>query len=94
MTTILGSDVVKRGMAQMQKGGVIMDVVNAEQAKIAEAAGAVAVMALERVPSDIRAAGGVARMANPQIVKEVMSAVSIPVMAKARIGHLTEARVF
>ncbi|MDY4280387.1 MAG: pyridoxal 5'-phosphate synthase lyase subunit PdxS [[Pasteurella] mairii] len=93
MTTILGSDVVKRGMAQMQKGGVIMDVVNAEQAKIAEAAGAVAVMALERVPSDIRAAGGVARMANPKIVKEVMSAVSIPVMAKARIGHITEARV-
>lgn len=93
MTTILGSDVVKRGMAQMQKGGVIMDVVNAEQAKIAEAAGAVAVMALERVPSDIRAAGGVARMANPKIVKEVMNAVSIPVMAKARIGHITEARV-
>ena len=93
MTTILGSDVVKRGMAQMQKGGVIMDVVNAEQAKIAEAAGAVAVMALERVPSDIRAAGGVARMANPKIVKEVMNAVSIPVMAKARIGHITEACV-
>lgn len=93
MTTILGSDVVKRGMAQMQKGGVIMDVVNAEQAKIAEAAGAVAVMALERVPSDIRAAGGVARMANPKIIKEVMNAVSIPVMAKARIGHITEARV-
>jgi pyridoxal 5'-phosphate synthase pdxS subunit len=77
----------------MQKGGVIMDVVNAEQARIAEAAGAVAVMALERVPSDIRAAGGVARMANPKIVKEVMSAVSIPVMAKARIGHIAEARV-
>lgn len=93
MTTLLGSDVVKRGMAQMQKGGVIMDVVNAEQARIAEAAGAVAVMALERVPSDIRAAGGVARMANPKIVKEVMNAVSIPVMAKARIGHITEARV-
>ncbi|MGX3021827.1 pyridoxal 5'-phosphate synthase lyase subunit PdxS [Ursidibacter sp. B-7004-1] len=93
MATILGSDVVKRGMAQMQKGGVIMDVVNAEQARIAEAAGAVAVMALERVPSDIRAAGGVARMANPKIVKEVMGAVSIPVMAKARIGHITEARV-
>lgn len=90
---ILGSDAVKRGMAQMQKGGVIMDVVNAEQARIAEAAGAVAVMALERVPSDIRAAGGVARMANPKIVKEVMAAVSIPVMAKARIGHITEARV-
>lgn len=93
MTTILGSDTIKRGMAQMQKGGVIMDVVNAEQARIAEAAGAVAVMALERVPSDIRAAGGVARMANPKIVKEVMNAVSIPVMAKARIGHITEARV-
>ncbi|TCJ96217.1 pyridoxal phosphate synthase yaaD subunit [Volucribacter psittacicida] len=93
MTTILGSNIVKRGMAQMQKGGVIMDVVNAEQARIAEAAGAVAVMALERVPSDIRAAGGVARMANPRIVKEVMNAVSIPVMAKARIGHITEARV-
>ncbi|MDY0685017.1 pyridoxal 5'-phosphate synthase lyase subunit PdxS [Pasteurella multocida] len=93
MNTILGSDTVKRGMAQMQKGGVIMDVVNAEQARIAETAGAVAVMALERVPSDIRAAGGVARMANPKIVKEVMNAVSIPVMAKARIGHITEARV-
>ncbi|ANF62454.1 pyridoxal biosynthesis lyase PdxS [[Haemophilus] ducreyi] len=93
MSVILGSDLVKRGMAQMQKGGVIMDVVNAEQARIAEAAGAVAVMALERVPSDIRAAGGVARMANPRIVKEVMEAVSIPVMAKARIGHITEARV-
>lgn len=93
MNKIVGSDVVKRGMAQMQKGGVIMDVVNAEQARIAEAAGAVAVMALERVPSDIRAAGGVARMANPRIVKEVMNAVSIPVMAKVRIGHITEARV-
>ena len=88
-----GTDRVKRGMAEMQKGGVIMDVVNAEQAKIAEAAGAVAVMALERVPSDIRAAGGVARMANPRIVEEVMNAVSIPVMAKARIGHIAEARV-
>ncbi|OOF81257.1 pyridoxal biosynthesis lyase PdxS [Rodentibacter ratti] len=91
--TIMGSEVVKRGMAQMQKGGVIMDVINAEQARIAEAAGAVAVMALERVPSDIRAAGGVARMANPKIIKEVMNAVSIPVMAKARIGHIAEARV-
>lgn len=88
-----GTDVVKKGMAQMQKGGVIMDVVNAEQAKVAEAAGAVAVMALERVPSDIRAAGGVARMADPRIVEEVMNAVSIPVMAKARIGHIVEARV-
>ncbi|KIL52615.1 pyridoxal 5'-phosphate synthase lyase subunit PdxS [Jeotgalibacillus campisalis] len=88
-----GTDRVKRGMAEMQKGGVIMDVVNAEQAKLAEEAGAVAVMALERVPSDIRAAGGVARMADPRIVEEVMNAVSIPVMAKARIGHITEARV-
>ncbi|MGM9926434.1 MAG: pyridoxal 5'-phosphate synthase lyase subunit PdxS [Bacillus sp. (in: firmicutes)] len=93
MTKTLASETVKRGMAQMQKGGVIMDVVNAEQARIAEAAGAVAVMALERVPSDIRAAGGVARMADPRIVEEVMQAVSIPVMAKARIGHIVEARV-
>ncbi|MGK5511206.1 MULTISPECIES: pyridoxal 5'-phosphate synthase lyase subunit PdxS [Brevibacillus] len=89
----VGTSRVKRGMAEMQKGGVIMDVVNAEQAKIAEAAGAVAVMALERVPSDIRAAGGVARMADLSIVEEVLSAVSIPVMAKARIGHFVEARV-
>lgn len=88
-----GTELVKRGMAEMQKGGVIMDVINAEQAKIAEAAGAVAVMALERVPSDIRKAGGVARMADPRIVEEVMAAVSIPVMAKARIGHIVEARV-
>ncbi|MBA4494127.1 pyridoxal 5'-phosphate synthase lyase subunit PdxS [Paenactinomyces guangxiensis] len=88
-----GTDRVKRGMAEMQKGGVIMDVVNAEQAKIAEQAGAVAVMALERVPSEIRAAGGVARMADPRIVEEVMKAVSIPVMAKARIGHFVEARL-
>ncbi|MFH4875529.1 pyridoxal 5'-phosphate synthase lyase subunit PdxS [Staphylococcus cohnii] len=93
MSKFTGSERVKRGMAEMQKGGVIMDVVNAEQAKIAEEAGAVAVMALERVPSDIRAAGGVARMANPKIVEEVMNAVSIPVMAKGRIGHITEARV-
>jgi len=77
----------------MQKGGVIMDVINAEQAKIAEQAGAVAVMALERVPSDIRAAGGVARMADPRIMEEVMKAVSIPVMAKCRIGHIVEARM-
>jgi pyridoxal 5'-phosphate synthase pdxS subunit len=89
----VGTSRVKRGMAEMQKGGVIMDVVNAEQAKIAEAAGAVAVMALERVPSDIRAAGGVARMADLGIVEEVLNAVSIPVMAKARIGHFVEARV-
>ncbi|OIU71612.1 pyridoxal 5'-phosphate synthase lyase subunit PdxS [Rossellomorea aquimaris] len=88
-----GTDRVKRGMAEMQKGGVIMDVVNAEQAKVAEAAGAVAVMALERVPADIRAAGGVARMADPRIIEEVMGAVTIPVMAKARIGHIVEARV-
>ncbi|MEK4023038.1 pyridoxal 5'-phosphate synthase lyase subunit PdxS [Sporosarcina sp. FSL W7-1283] len=74
-------------------GGVIMDVINAEQARVAEAAGAIAVMALERVPSDIRAAGGVARMADPRIVEEVQQAVSIPVMAKARIGHISEARV-
>jgi len=89
----VGTSRVKKGMAEMQKGGVIMDVVNAEQAKIAEAAGAVAVMALERVPSDIRAAGGVARMADLGIVEDVLKAVSIPVMAKARIGHFVEARV-
>ncbi|MGG1657810.1 pyridoxal 5'-phosphate synthase lyase subunit PdxS [Brevibacillus sp. NRS-1366] len=89
----VGTSRVKKGMAEMQKGGVIMDVVNAEQAKIAEAAGAVAVMALERVPSDIRAAGGVARMADLSIVEDVLKAVSIPVMAKARIGHFVEARV-
>ncbi|MEC5425045.1 pyridoxal 5'-phosphate synthase lyase subunit PdxS [Virgibacillus sp. C22-A2] len=91
--TNTGTDRVKRGMAEMQKGGVIMDVVNAEQAKIAEEAGAVAVMALERVPSDIRAAGGVARMADPTITEDVLNAVSIPVMAKGRIGHIVEARV-
>lgn len=89
----LGTDLVKRGMAQMQKGGVIMDVINAEQAKIAEASGAVAVMALEMVPFDIRKAGGVARMADPRVVEEVMNAVSIPVMAKGRIGHIVEARI-
>ncbi|OTP81419.1 pyridoxal 5'-phosphate synthase lyase subunit PdxS [Gilliamella apicola] len=93
MNQVTGTQTVKRGMAQMQKGGVIMDVVNAEQAKIAEQAGAVAVMALERVPSDIRAAGGVARMADPTIVEQVMNAVTIPVMAKARIGHIVEARI-
>ncbi|MFZ3591676.1 pyridoxal 5'-phosphate synthase lyase subunit PdxS [Bacillus sp. DJP31] len=91
--TQLGTERVKRGMAEMQKGGVIMDVVNAEQARIAEEAGAVAVMALERVPADIRAAGGVARMADPTITEQVVKAVSIPVMAKARIGHIVEARV-
>ncbi|HCL90273.1 MAG TPA: pyridoxal 5'-phosphate synthase lyase subunit PdxS [Candidatus Atribacteria bacterium] len=84
---------LKKGLAEMLKGGVIMDVVNAEQAKIAEEAGAVAVMALERVPADIRAAGGVARMADPKIIKEIMKAVTIPVMAKARIGHFVEAQV-
>lgn len=88
-----GTTLVKRGMAQMQKGGVIMDVANVEQAKITEAAGAVAVMALERVPSDIRAAGGVARMSDPAMIEQIMAAVTIPVMAKARIGHLVEARV-
>ncbi len=83
----------KRGLAQMLKGGVIMDVVTVEQAKIAENAGAVAVMALERVPADIRAAGGVARMADPSKIKEIMEAVSIPVMAKVRIGHFVEAQI-
>jgi pyridoxal 5'-phosphate synthase pdxS subunit len=86
-----GSELIKRGFAKMQKGGVIMDVTNKEQAKIAEDAGAVAVMALERVPSDIRLEGGVARMADPQKIKEIMEAVSIPVMAKCRIGHYSEA---
>src|SRR5690625_4828727 len=80
-------------LSKLKKGGVIMDVVNAEQAKIAEESGAIAVMALERVPSDIRKAGGVARMADPRIVEEVIQAVNIPVMAKARIGHIVEARV-
>src|SRR6186997_1593669 len=84
---------VKKGLAQMLKGGVIMDVVTPEQAKIAEDAGAVAVMALERVPSDIRAAGGVARMSDPDLIEGIISAVSIPVMAKARIGHFVEAQV-
>ncbi|HEY83400.1 MAG TPA: pyridoxal 5'-phosphate synthase lyase subunit PdxS [Dehalococcoidia bacterium] len=83
---------VKTGLAQMLKGGVIMDVVNPEQAKIAEEAGACAVMALERVPADIRAAGGVARMADPTIIEAIMKAVSIPVMAKCRIGHFVEAQ--
>jgi pyridoxal 5'-phosphate synthase pdxS subunit len=93
ITTELGTDRVKRGLAEMLKGGVIMDVVNAEQAKIAEDAGAVSVMALERVPADIRAHGGVARMADPSKVEEIVNAVSIPVMAKARIGHFVEAQV-
>ena len=87
-----GTELVKRGFAKMQKGGVIMDVTNAEQAAISEEAGAVAVMALERVPADIRAAGGVARMADPQKIQEIMNAVTIPVMAKVRIGHIAEAR--
>jgi pyridoxal 5'-phosphate synthase pdxS subunit len=84
---------LKVGLAEMLKGGVIMDVMNVEQARIAEEAGAVSVMALERVPAMIRAEGGVARMANPKLIKEIMSAVSIPVMAKARIGHFAEAQV-
>jgi len=88
-----GTFKLKKGLAEMLKGGVIMDVVNAEQAKIAEEAGAVAVMALERVPADIRAAGGVARMADPKIIKEIMKVVTIPVMAKARIGHFVEAQL-
>ena len=88
-----GTARVKRGLAEMLKGGVIMDVVTAEQARIAEEAGAVAVMALERVPADIRAHGGVARMADPSRVEEIMEAVSIPVMAKARIGHFVEAQI-
>ncbi|MBX8639556.1 MAG: pyridoxal 5'-phosphate synthase lyase subunit PdxS [Thermoplasmata archaeon] len=88
-----GTELIKRGFASMQKGGVIMDVTNAEQAAIAEEAGAVAVMALERVPADIRAAGGVARMADPLKVLEIIDAVTIPVMAKCRIGHVAEALV-
>ncbi len=88
-----GTARVKRGMAEMLKGGVIMDVVNAAQAKIAEDAGAVAVMALERVPADIRAEGGVSRMSDPDMIDEIMRTVSIPVMAKARIGHFVEAQV-
>src|SRR5438477_3097475 len=84
---------LKTGLAQMLKGGVIMDVVTAEHAKIAEEAGAVAVMALERVPADIRAAGGVARMSDPEMIHSIMAAVTIPVMAKARIGHFVEAQV-
>ena len=93
MSEVKGTGRVKRGMAEMLKGGVIMDVVNAEQAKIAEDAGAVAVMALERVPADIRAQGGVARMSDPDMIEKIKAAVSIPVMAKARIGHFVEARV-
>ncbi len=84
---------LKVGLAEMLKGGVIMDVTNADQAKIAEDAGAVSVMALERIPADIRANGGVARMSNPKVIREIMDAVTIPVMAKCRIGHLAEAQV-
>ena len=84
---------LKKGLAQMLKGGVIMDVVNAEQARLAEDSGAVSVMALERVPSDIRADGGVARMSDPKMIKEIMAEVSIPVMAKSRIGHFAEAQI-
>jgi len=93
MTQNVGTARVKRGMAEMLKGGVIMDVVNVEQAKIAEDAGAVAVMALERVPADIRAQGGVARMSDPDMIEKIKAAVSIPVMAKARIGHFVEAQI-
>ena len=93
ITRTTGGARVKRGLAEMLKGGVIMDVTNAEQAKIAEEAGAVAVMALERVPADIRAEGGVVRMADPDKITEIMDAVSIPVMAKCRIGHFAEAQV-
>jgi pyridoxal 5'-phosphate synthase pdxS subunit len=88
-----GTEAVKRALPAMLKGGVIMDVVNAEQAKIAEEAGACAVMALERVPSDIRAHGGVARMSDPELIIEIIESVSIPVMAKARIGHFVEAQI-
>jgi len=92
-SAVVGTDRVKRGMAEMLKGGVIMDVVTPEQARIAEDAGAVAVMALERVPADIRAQGGVARMSDPDMIDGIIAAVSIPVMAKARIGHFAEAQV-
>ena len=89
----VGTFTVKKGLAQMLKGGVIMDVVTAEHARIAEQAGAVAVMALERVPADIRAHGGVARMSDPALIQEIMEAVTIPVMAKCRIGHFVEAQI-
>merc|ERR1711871_1258614 len=88
-----GTFTVKSGLAQMLKGGVIMDVVNVEQAKIAEEAGAVAVMALERIPADIRRDGGVARMSDPQMIKEIKASITIPCMAKARIGHFVEAQI-
>lgn len=89
----VGTPLIKRGLAEMLKGGVIMDVINVEQAKIAEDAGAVAVMALERVPADIRAEGGVSRMSDPDMIDQIINAVSIPVMAKARIGHFVEAQI-
>ncbi len=92
-TRVAGTQRVKRGLAEMLKGGVIMDVVNSEQAKIAEDAGAVAVMALERVPADIRVDGGVARMSDPEMIDGIQAAVTIPVMAKARIGHFVEAQI-
>src|SRR3984893_13852850 len=88
-----GTDRVKRGLAEMLRGGVIMDVVNAEHARIAEDAGAVAVMALERVPADIRVEGGVARMSDPEMIQGIQEAVTIPVMAKCRIGHFAEAQI-
>src|SRR6266702_4798802 len=88
-----GTDLVKRGLAEMLRGGVIMDVVTPEHAKVAEDAGAVSVMALERVPADIRAQGGVARMSDPDMIERIIAAVSIPVMAKCRIGHFAEAQV-
>ena len=88
-----GTVTVKRGLAEMLKGGVIMDVVNADQAKVAEDAGAVAVMALERVPADIRTDGGIARMSDPEMIQAIQAAVTIPVMAKARIGHFVEAQI-
>src|SRR6187200_3585642 len=90
---VTGTARVKTGLAEMLKGGVIMDVVNADQAKIAEEAGAVSVMALERVPADIRRDGGVARMSDPGMIREIQEAVSIPVMAKCRIGHFVEAQI-
>merc|ERR1719223_1376888 len=93
MTQQLSNFKLKAGLAQNLKGGVIMDVINVEQARIAEEAGACAVMALERVPADIRKDGGVARMSDPQMIKEIIKAVSIPVMAKVRIGHFVEAQI-
>ena len=93
VTRSTGTQLVKRGLAEMLKGGVIMDVVDPAQAKVAEDAGAVAVMALERVPSDIRRDGGVARMSDPEMIEGIKEVVTIPVMAKARIGHFAEAQI-